>query len=302
MPQIKTVITIDVEPDCDRNWKRRTPYSFSSLLVGLPILEAITRPLEIPIVFFLAPEILSDQAALSRLLKFHSFEIGTHLHAEYVPPEATLKIGDNVASYQFPCADVNDQLEREKIKNMTDRISDLTGQRTVSYRAARFGADINTIESLKVLGYKIDSSVTPHIDWQKQGGPDFSSFPEQPYFVSSSDFSQKSDRGLLEFPITIGPKRFPGLPARWYFYRWLRPNITTLFEQKNLIRQRMKRYGPDGTVYFNLMFHSNEMKDDCSPSLISARDFFKKLQSILSYLDSLGSDFNTLAQIYPDLI
>ncbi len=298
---LKTVITIDVEPDSDRDWKRKSPHSFSSLFHGLKQLRKISQDKKIPFVFFISPEVFSDPPALAELLKFSPAEIGTHLHAEYVPPQMTLQIGDHAASCQFPCSSISDQLEKKKIEYMTEQIEKRTGRRPISYRAARYGADINTINSLRDLGYKIDSSVSPHIDWRRAGGPDFGDFPEQPYFISRHDFRAKAKSGILEYPITIGPKRLPGLPAKWYFYCWLRPNITTLFEQKRLIRQRIKQYGPDGTVYFNLMFHSNEMKDGCSPSLISAKAFFKKLRRILSYLDSQGSCFYTLAEIYSDL-
>lgn len=301
-PNVKTVVTIDVEPDSDRHWKRKSPLSFSSLFNGLPYLKRLSQIMQVPFVFFLSPEVLFDHAALSALLNFPRYEIGAHLHAEYVPPAQILNAGDPAISAQFPCSDIDNRTEKAKIAHLTTQIKTLTGHQPISYRAARYGADLDTINSIKDLGYKIDSSATPHINWVRSGGPDFRNVPEQPYFISQLDFTQKSDSGILEAPITIGHKRLPGLPNKWYFYQWLRPNITMVIEQKMLIRQRIKKYGNHGPVYFNLMFHSNEMKDGCSPSLISAKVLLRKLQNILCFLAAQGSHFYTLAEIHSDII
>ena len=97
------------------------------------------------------------------------------------------------------------------------------GVRPVSYRAARFGADLDTIKSLEKLGYKVDSSVTPQINWSSSGGPNHSKAPQQPYFVSTDAFYSPGTSTILEVPISISKKRFFLLPDKWFFYRWLDP-------------------------------------------------------------------------------
>ncbi len=300
-PEIKTVVTIDVEPDSDRDWRRKSPLSFSSLFHGLPRLARLARDQKVPFVFFISPEVLYDRTALAALLDFPAYEIGAHLHAEYVPPALTLRVGDRAVSDQFPCSDLDDLTEQQKIENLTNHIERLTGRRPVSYRAARYGADLGTVKALKSLGYKVDSSVTPGLNWRGIGGPDFRGFPEQPYFVSDFDFRQRAGKGLLEFPITVGGKRFPGLPDKWYLHHWLRPSTVTLVEQKFLIKQRIKKYRATGQVFFNVMFHSNEMGKNCSPAPVSERAFFNRLEQTLRFLEANGSSFYTLADIYSQL-
>ncbi len=89
------------------------------------------------------------------------------------------------------------EVESAKIKNLTELIENKLGVRPVSYRAARYGADLDTIKALEKLGYKVDSSVTPEISWQSQGGPDHSRAPKQPYFISADDYYSAGKSGIL---------------------------------------------------------------------------------------------------------
>lgn len=101
-------------------------------------------------------------------------EIGTPLH-----------VGD-----EFPC---NVPQERWHLEQLTSLYERAFGTQPCSYRAGRYGMSDKTLTALGELGYKVDSSVTPHVDWSAQGGPDYRLCPNRPYW----------DRGILEVPITI---------------------------------------------------------------------------------------------------
>ena len=94
------------------------------------------------------------------------------------------------------------EVESAKIKNLTELIENKLGVRPVSYRAARYGADLDTIKALQKLGYKVDSSVTPEMNWRSQGGPDHSRAPKQPYFISQTDYyspGRRHDSGSADY-------------------------------------------------------------------------------------------------------
>ena len=81
------------------------------------------------------------------------------------------------------------------------------GYQPVSFRAGRFGIGHQTGKWLDELGYKVDTSVTPHITWTSKKGkkfPDFQDFPETPYRVSyEGDIWQTGHSDFLEVPVTI---------------------------------------------------------------------------------------------------
>ena len=180
-------ITIDTEPDCDIHWKRSSPLTFDSVTSGIPnLLRPIWNKYGIKPVYFVSPEVVQNEnccEALKKELRLGS-ELAAHLHAEYIQPQQKYENFAATPSKDYPCFACTTEIEFEKIKNLTDLIEKNLGVRPVSYRAARYGADLDTIKSLEKLNYKVDSSVTPDTDWSYQGGPDHSKAPHQPYFIS----------------------------------------------------------------------------------------------------------------------
>ncbi len=59
-------------------------------------------------------------------------------------------------------------------------------------------------------GYIVDTSVTPHVSWREylgnpkgNGGPDFTTAPELPYFLDENDVCAQGKTRLLEVPMTV---------------------------------------------------------------------------------------------------
>jgi len=295
------VITIDTEPDCDIKWKRSDPLTFESVLHGIAdILRPIWNKYEIKPVYFVSPEVLRNPDCC-RVLKKEmesGAEIGTHLHSEYIEPQTKYDNPEGTISGEFPCFAYSAEIEFEKIKNLTDLIAKNIGIRPDSYRAARYGADLDTIKSLEKLGYKVDSSVTPHINWSYQSGPDHSRAPEQPYFISAADYYSPGDSPILEVPISISKKRFFLLPNKWFFHRWLRPTHMTVFEMKLLINEFLRKY--DEPV-LNMMFHSMEVIPGKTPfvkTALARKAYINRLEIIIDYLKQKNFQSKTLHGLY----
>jgi hypothetical protein len=294
-------ITIDTEPDCDIHWKRSNPLTFESVLVGIPqILRPIWSKYEIKPVYFLSPEVVQNPDCCKVLKKEMELgaEIGTHLHSEYIEPQKKYENPAATISAEFPCLAHSTEVEFAKIKNFTDLIEKNLGVRPVSYRAARYGADLDTIKSLEKLGYKVDSSVTPQINWSSSGGPDHSKAPHQPYFISPDNYYHPGNSKILEVPITISKKRFLLLPDKWFFYRWLRPTHMTVFEMKLLVNKFLKKY--DEPV-LNMMFHSMEIIPGKTPfvkTALAQKAYITKLEIIIAYLRQKGFQCKSLLELY----
>lgn len=294
-------VTIDTEPDCDIHWKRSNPLTFESVTVGIPeLLRPIWNRFGIKPVYFVSPEVVQNDDCCSVLKDEinRGAETGTHLHSEYVEPQRKYGAAAGTASDEFPCYAYDTDIEFEKIKNLTEQIKNRIGTVPVSYRAARYGADLDTIKSLAKLGYKVDSSITPQINWESKGGPDHSRAPQQPYFISQTDYYSTGNSPVLEVPITISGKRRLFFMGGWLSYRWLRPTITTAFEMKRLAAEFAKNYAEP---VLNMMFHSMEIMPGRTPYVrtkLGQKMYLSRLESTFKYITKIGFESRTLAQVF----
>jgi hypothetical protein len=295
---VKLLVTVDTEPDCDTLWRRSSPLTFTSVTQGIPrVLRPIWDRCGITPIYFISPEVARDDACVKALKEEvrRGAVIGAHLHSEYIGPNVTIDDPAGKVSAEFPCYAHETGIEYAKIKNLTELISTRLEYRPVWYRAARYGADIDTMRTLADLGYRYDSSVTPGIDWSGIGGPDHSRAPRQPYLVSRDDLYKAGDGtsslGIMEYPVTIDGKRFGPLgrllPDNWLFYRWLRPTHMTVIEQKLLIDRMVTKYKDPVLV---LLFHSMEIMINKTPFVRNAcmrKRFINNLEAVISYTVSL---------------
>lgn len=294
-------VTIDTEADCDVHWRRSDPLTFESVLSGIP---RLLRPLwdrwGVRPVYFVSPEVVQDDACCEVLAgeAARGAEIGSHLHGEVIEPRRQYESFAGKASKDFPCLAYDDAVEAEKIARLTELIERRIGVRPVSYRAARYGADLATIAALESLGYKVDSSVTPEIDWRRVGGCDHSRAPKQPYFVGGEDLYRPGAGKVLEAPITISGKRLWGLGDRWMFYRWLRPTHMTVLEMRRLAGEFLREHAEP---VLTMMFHSMEIIPRATPFVrtrLGQRMFLRRLERMLAWMVERGVRPVTLAEVY----
>jgi hypothetical protein len=129
--------------------------------------------------------------------------IGTQLHPWVNPPFLEEVNRTNSFAGNLPA-----ELERAKLRCLTETIEEAFGRRPVIYRAGRYGVGPNTAGFLRELGYKIDTSVRAMFDYSDEKGPNFSGIRPLPYWVAG---------GLLEAPLSaayLGPLR--GLGPRLF--------------------------------------------------------------------------------------
>ena len=261
-------ITIDTEMDADIHWKKHWPPTYTSIIEGIPnMLRPIWDEFDAHPIYFVSPEVLySDECCevLSNEISKGAI-IGAHLHPEYIEPVKIWGKEIEGVEPQFPCYAYSTDIEREKIKNLTRLIEEKLNVSPEWYRAARFGADTDTINILRELGYKYDSSVTPYIDWSLKGGPNHSQGNIKPYIVAEHNIytENNNNNGLIEMPVTIRGNRWGALgkifPDNWLFYRWLRPTHMTCLELSALINEIAEE---ENIV---MMFHSMEIMINKTP-------------------------------------
>ena len=236
-------------------------------------------------------------------------EIGMHLHAWNSPPEYKLTPDDD--RHQPYLIEYPASVIREKVKVMTDRLAEVFGRRPTSHRAGRWGFDATYAQALIEHGYRVDCSVTPNVSWQfckgdpsQSGGPDYTEFPESPYFLDPGDIRRPGGSPLLELPVTvIRTRRYPAaveftrrrLAGSFFGTRvmrkafpntaWLMPtggNGPSLLRVLETVRRERRPYA-------QFVIHSSELMPGGSPKLPDARA-----------IDAMYADIEALFQASQD--
>ncbi|MDT7879246.1 MAG: hypothetical protein RQ990_00110 [Candidatus Hydrothermia bacterium] len=295
------IISIDTECDKDKNWKVIKPLSFIGVYEGVNILEKIFDKYNIRAVYLLSPEVIYDEKSVlifKDLLK-KNVELGTHLHGEFIEPNKK----ENIEYANEYTSDYEDEIEFEKLKNLTELFIKTFHFNPISYRAGRFSISNRTYKFLKILNYKVDSSVAP---FSKISDIDHTDKPDYPYFVN----------GILEVPITVysrNPKLYKIFRnSKLYNFRffrrifnkffgniWVRPSNYNFEEMKFAIEKYERKY-KDRKIFINIMFHNVEVIENLSP--YDSKFLLKNLEMIIIYLTEKGYKNIRLMDVYDILI
>ncbi len=155
--------------------------------------------------------IANDSAAVELLAGFAASgtaEIGVQLHPWVNPP-----FSETISVHNSFACNLPAKLEREKLTALHALIVERFGVIPDMYRAGRYGAGPNTPAILSDLGISIDTSVRSRFDYSNQGGPDYSDYPLNPYWINP--------RTLIELPVTtvyVGQLRGIGNPMFQEFF------------------------------------------------------------------------------------
>jgi len=151
------------------------------------------------------------------IIKKKTGEIGMHLHAWNTPPLVQLTKNDYY--YRPYLIEYPVDVIKEKITSFTSYLKDIFGVRIISHRAGRWSFNETYAKILAEHGYLVDCSVTPNVSWKyhfgdptKNGGTDYTHFPNNCYFLDLNDISQPGNSSLLEIPVTI----YPGKKTSFY--------------------------------------------------------------------------------------
>lgn len=296
------VITIDVEPDCSPNWKYSNPLTFDGVSEGIKNrLQPLFNKYDCCPTYLINNVVLEDKRSTDVFLNLEGrYELGTHLHAEFIEPEKEFldyagKKGEANQCFLKP------EIEFEKMKNITQLFESNFDKKPLSFRAGRFSAGENTIKCLSELGYKVDTSVTPHIKWQdksRQVPVDYTNAYEQPYFIKENSYLEKSEQGrILEVPVSI-------INTTRFFRQkniWLRPWYSGFKDFVRIIDTQSRVYGNNESVVFNLMFHNVEVIPQKSPYTQSekeCKDYLQLLENFLLHCKKSDIKSIALAELY----
>ena len=296
----KFIITIDTEED---NWGSFAAPSFTTENIQrIPYLQMIFDNFNVKPTYLVTYPITTDQRSVSilkNILDAGKCEIGAHCHPWNTPPFEEEKNARNSMLSNLPS-----DLQLKKLTALHETISNNFGIEPISFRAGRFGFDTEVAKNILKLGYKIDTSVTPFVDWSSYHGPNFSEYGWQPFRFPKDNISTKNiNHQLLEVPATIdfipcdikvvklfykilSRKTNNSLKLKRFFSRikllqkiWLSPEMDTSTMEINLIKNLLMK----GCKIFNMVFHSTSLLFGLSPFVRDRNDerkFFDNIKKV----------------------
>jgi hypothetical protein len=284
-PQLFVIVDTEEEFDWSAPFSRANVSVTAIDEVGR--LQDVLRPYRLKPTYVIDYPVAATTASARRLAQYaasNECEIGAHLHP-WVNPPATEKLSRS-ASY---ACNLGADLERQKIAALRDAIVGNLGVTPRVYKAGRYGFGRTTAETLEALGFDVDVSVNPHMNYESDGGPSFDGFDPVPGF-----FGQR--RRLLEVPCTtafVGMARRMGEPIhRAASAAWLQPlKAVGVLARTGTLNKIM--LSPEGSTYdemvavtdtlvrdgvrtLSLTFHSPSLKPGCTRYVRTAgeRDAF----------------------------
>jgi len=165
-------------------------------------------------------------------------EFATHLHPWVNPPNEN--DNDQVSNFNSYPGNLSKRMEFDKLKVLTDKITNVCSQAPVTYLAGRYGIGENTLNSLITLGYQTDVSISPFSDFTHQEGPNFSTF-------NNTTFEKN---GIKYWPHTTAIVSLFSFIERWFnnhpkqFEKQQKNNFSRLILK--LLRVKRQRLSPEG--------------------------------------------------------
>lgn len=281
------IITIDTESD--NQWEKGKCQSTENARY-IPRFQKLCEKYNLKPVY-LVDYSMSQNDSLIEYLKDcidrGTCEVGMHLHAWDTPPIHKLDRCEKARPYliEYP-----KQVMIDKIKSMHDCLNDKFQTEMISHRAGRWAIDRQYVDVLVELGYKVDCSVTPGVDWTKvqgatRGGVDYSKCEHLPFWLD------KQHR-LLEVPTTVHKvhvynssvecKSMIKEVIKYIIGRnaWLRP---ALCDNETMIKLLLKT----NIEYAEFMMHSSELMPGGSPyfpDFQSIEVMYEKLEKLFEFI------------------
>ncbi len=293
-PRLLVVIDTEEEFDWSGNFSRGNTSVQSMQWIGR--VQTIFDEYGITPVYVIDYPVASQPNGYEPLADIHRDQrciIGTHLHPWVNPPFEEIVNRKNSFAGNLPMT-----LEKTKLLVLTECIEEHFGRRPTVYKAGRYGVGPHTTTILEELGYEIDLSVCPYMNYASEEGPDYSEYSPWPFWFGK-------EKQLLELPLTVGytgwlrhlgpalhplvtnafltSLRVPGILARLNVLNksWLSPEGYPSSEHRQLVQTLYNA----GLRVFSFAFHSPSVEPGHTPYVRSKADLDDFLGRLRRFFD-----------------
>ena len=215
-------------------------------------------------------------------------EIGMHMHAFSTPP--FYKLSDVKGRGLAFAGEYPERLLFKKMQYMTQILEECFQVKMISHRGGRWYLDNRILNILHKLGYLVDCTVTPGINWEqtkgqtgKSKGSNYTKYISKPYRVKNTQLWELPVTIYSKMKIVFGDNGLDIIKNKL----WMRANGKNINEMKKIVRRNMIE--PVG--YLEFMLHSSELMPGANPTFQTKKqidDLYVQLDDIFSYLYEKG--------------
>jgi hypothetical protein len=300
------IVSIDTEED---NWYADRRDITLENIGELPRLAAFLQRLGVRPTYFTSYQVAADPRAAALMQEACDGvggEIAAHLHPWNTPPLTEAFVPHNSMLKNLPA-----KLQLAKLQRLTAALEGAFERTPRAFRAGRYGLGRDTVAPLVSCGYRVDSSVTPFVNWDAfDDGPIFVGTPLGAYRLApDQDVRQPArDGDLIEIPLSCGfnrrpfslwgrvrsglawaplrPFRLVGLAARAGLCKRiiLSPELASVPDMLTLSRRLLE----EGVRHLQTSWHSPSLKPGLSPYAATAADVARLYASVEAYLEGLS--------------
>jgi hypothetical protein len=309
-------VTIDTEED---NWGEYDRPSFTVENINrIHRLQQLFAARGIRPTYLITYPVATSRVAVETLGKYREdglCEIGTHLHPWNTPPLEEERTTFNSYISHLPAA-----LQLRKIQTLHEAIATNFGVVPTSFRSGRWGFSDDVARSLIRLGYHVDTSISPALDWREYQGPDYSDWSPEPFVYRIEGSAREPGGSLLEVPATVefvqAPRTLANLAYRSIKSNFplgekilavlgrlgalnlvcVSPEIDSAPRMIRLTRALLHR----GGKIINMFFHSPSLLEGCSPYVRTPADataFLARIDEFMAFAQSAGLRSATMSEL-----
>jgi hypothetical protein len=310
-PTLAVVIDTEEEFDWAAGFDRRN--TSVEHMRDIALLQSVFDEAGIVPLYVVDYPIATQRTSSVPLSEYHAqgrCEIGAHLHPWVSPPYDEAVNARNSYPGNLPR-----ELEHAKLAQLVAAIEQNLGVRPRAYKAGRYGAGPNTAQILEELGLDIDLSPCPPFDLGGDGGPDWSGFPVEPFWIGEKrrvlsipntgayvGFVKDGAHGLYRLANSKGLawSRAGGILARLGAVErlFLSPEGYSLSDMRRLTLALADR----GVRHFTLSLHSPSVRPGCTSYVRTLDDRAKFLDTCRRYfqffLGEFGGRRTTTAELF----
>lgn len=304
------ILTVDTEEEWDWGGPFPEPPCSTRNIDELPKFQELCQSIGVCPTYFIdyaVVEVAQHRDTIKHFFDRNECDIGAHLHPWCTPP-----ITEKTSPHTSHAVNIDLNLFRAKMENLTDLLSDAFGTHPYSFRSGRWGINGAMLKVLAELGYGVDSSVRPY--HEEPGSFDYNSAQTRPYFPSFSNalLTDHNQRSLLEIPTSSGfnhanfeslnrlqqkLSKEPIRKLRLIGILWklglmrkitLTPEDSNANDLKRCIDMCVKR--GDGVI--NIFLHSSNFLPGSTPYVRSGSDLDRMFNSIATCAEHAKEKYN----------
>ena len=320
---VRVLVTIDTEED-DWWFRSHSEVSVENIRC-LTELRAVWERFGVRPTYFVNYLPLASRHSaevLTEIAQAGDCEMGGHCHPWTTPP---LREVDGPGPPVTMMNRISDEENHDKLSRLTDLFMEVFRFRPNSFRAGRWGFGPSVARPLRDLGFTVDASVSPLLDWEPIGGPDYSRSRQVPYRFDPDDpFTPVEEGSMTEVPTSVGFlwgfHRLSGSvrthlersPARHLKItglldtlgplarRWLSPETSSIREMTRLSKALVR----SGVRVLDLTFHSSTLLPGATPFVRNEADkkrFLGKIETFIEFCSQQGFNFATVSEVADEI-